>query len=329
MRRPRHRVKSNLLPKMLVVATLAGLSLAPILIGMGALQHVRTLVPVQLVTIPPSPPPTPKPPSPPPAPVAPAPPPRPRRVALLPPDKKKPSIPAPHPAPAAVKPPVVKKPTPAPKPAAALEARKARAEKLEKVAHALAVALAVRRAKEARVVPSRPTPASPPLTAAKPPAKPARVAVRPPAPPKRPAPPVRVATQPGGDPEGPQTPTPPETAPPPATPTPPEGAPPPPPVAPPKATPDYVPPEAVFRAKPTVPDRMLRGPLHAVFRCRFLIHPDGSAAVQPLVSTGRPDLDRRALTAARRWRFRPARRGGTPVESTMIIQMTFNVRLAA
>lgn len=331
MRRPRHREKSNLLYKMLGIAALAGLSLAPILIGLGALKSVPPLIPVQLVTVTPPPPPV-VPPKPAQNRSAPVPRserpvrPRPERVALVPPSHTKMVRAIGH---QSAPPPTVKTP---PKPAVAhavpdnnserlaREVRKAKADRLEKQAHEIAVALAARRAKEASAAHARLAAAHQAAIAIKPPAKPTRVAVHPhPTPPKHP---VQVASQSDGN-SGPQTHTPPTTL------TPTEANPPPqPPIVAPSVVSDYVPAEVVFQAQPTVPDRMLVAPLHAVFRCRFLIHADGSATVLPLVSTGHPELDRRALKAARQWRFRPARQGGKPVESRLNVAMTFNVRAA-
>lgn len=329
MRRPRHREKSTLIYKMLGLAALAGLGLVPILMEWGASQGVRPLIPVQLVTIaPPKAPPAvphplpavpkpavPKPPPPVVVAVKPVVPPKPpakppvKRVALLPPPAKaikvivKPPVKpvAKPPVKVIVKPQAAKKPPkpivkppakpiikPTPKPrtvkkppptlaaqhaahAAALAARKARADALEKQAHQIAVAMAARRAEAAGETDTAPgAPTSPPMLA------------------------------------------PPDT---------PEALP---------ATPssEYLPAEAVFQPQPTVPDSLLVAPLHAVFRCRFVIHPNGSTTVQMLHSTGRAILDKRALAAARRWRFAPARRDGKPVESTRIVEMTFSVRPA-
>ena len=317
MRRPRHREKSPLIYKMLGLAALAGLSMVPILIGLGTTRHVRSLVPVQLVTIAPPRPPAPvvhteQPISP-----------RVEQVALISTPRPKTVLMPAAPPKTSQKPParspskrqVAKKPSPKPivrhtaraVPDAsaahrALAARKARADEREKHAHRLAVAMAARRAAAAHAASAAPAKA-PVRTATKVPKKTVRVAARPSQ--ISPNPPV----------------TPPVLAPPDLMPP---DAPDPPPAAAPTSA--YVPAEALFQPQPTVPDSLLVAPLHAVFRCRFLIHPDGMATVQTLRSTGRAILDRRALEAARRWRFQPARRDGKPVESVRTVEMTFNVR---
>ena len=50
------------------------------------------------------------------------------------------------------------------------------------------------------------------------------------------------------------------------------------------------------------------------------------AEVTVLSSSGYRALDRAAIEAARRWRFRPALRGGLPVESTVRAPVTFRLQ---
>ena len=58
-----------------------------------------------------------------------------------------------------------------------------------------------------------------------------------------------------------------------------------------------------------------------------LVAPDGSAAdVRVRRSSGFPLLDESALTTVRqRWRFIPARRGDTPVESRVTVPIRFRL----
>lgn len=207
---------------------------------------------------------------------------------------------------------------------ALMEARKAKAARLEKAAHQMALAMAAHRAAQA----SRPSirhttaksahPASPPHPSSM------RVAARPksvphPAsvPPKRVA--VNTSPKPASPPSAPSPVVPPPVTPSPQPPTP----------SPDAGTvpaPEFTSATPIYHPEPTVPERLLNAPLHAVCRVRFLVHPDGTATVQLLSSTGSALLDRRARQTARLWRFRPATRGGHPVESTMTVEFTFSVR---
>ncbi|MDQ2688631.1 MAG: TonB family protein [Armatimonadota bacterium] len=328
MLRPRHRQKSTLIYKTLGLAVLVGLALLPLLMEWGVSHHVLSLIPVQLITL--APPAAPKPlpvvPKPPPpvvVAVKPVAPPKPRveRVALLPPPVKVRVKPPVKPVAKPVIKPVVKpqhkpviklviKPKPKPviksvvkppvKPVASVKAPPKPPQTVKKPSPTIAALHAAHVAAARQVLAAR----RPRADALEKQAHQIAVAMA-----------ARRAETAGGAPDAPTLPpvlAPSDT---------PEGI---------SATPtsEYVPAEAVFQSQPTVPDSLLVAPLHAVFRCRFVIHPNGSTTVQTLHSTGRPVLDKRALAAARRWRFSPARRDGKPVESTRIVEMTFNVRPA-
>lgn len=61
-------------------------------------------------------------------------------------------------------------------------------------------------------------------------------------------------------------------------------------------------------------------------RLRLLVREDGSVGrVEVAVSSGRPELDGAAATAARSWRFLPARRDGSAIASTVLIWVSFVV----
>jgi protein TonB len=77
--------------------------------------------------------------------------------------------------------------------------------------------------------------------------------------------------------------------------------------------------------QPALPDDLLESDLHATFRALFTVHPDGTASVKMLSSTGNAQLDRIALAAAQRWTFRPATVDGKPVESYLRLAVEFEV----
>jgi len=60
-------------------------------------------------------------------------------------------------------------------------------------------------------------------------------------------------------------------------------------------------------------------------RVRLLVRADGTVAqVDVLVSSGDPALDAAARDGLLRWRFLPARRDGAPVDSYLLLWVTFN-----
>jgi len=60
---------------------------------------------------------------------------------------------------------------------------------------------------------------------------------------------------------------------------------------------------------------------------RVLVLPDGTVGdVKVAKMSGHRDLDAAAVAAVRGWRFRPARRDGIPVESRVLLPVTFRLR---
>ncbi len=133
-------------------------------------------------------------------------------------------------------------------------------------------------------------------------------------------------------PAAPPTPVPPAPAPAPAPAppvTPPAPAPSPPPPAPkpafPAAPPVVTAAVPVSEPKPSIPDDLRDSDLNTDFNALFTVHADGTASVKMVSSTGNPALDALALDAAKRWTFRPATRGGQPVESYLRLRVEFSV----
>lgn len=364
MRRPRHREKSNLLWKMLGVAGVVNLVLWPVLIHEGVFPGIRreVLMPVRLVSVPPSQKPPdalqkvarastgasgtattvtsaphrrrtrPKPPVPPvaAAPKAAAP----HRPRTAPPvaAKKPARTSSPTPPPVAKQTPAAprraephpkhvaqaKRVTPVnhpvravPREAAAntahavhpaLPSRVIRAKQLEAQEHQAAQRLAQQRAARMATLPPRVAP-PPPVASETPSAPPNTNDVEPDSPKTPDNPKINVVTPSETEAAG-------------SAPTP-KAAPP--------ASAQFVPAVVICKAHPTIPDFMMRSAWHATFRGRFTIRPDGTATVQMVSSTGSPILDRRAIEAARRWRFRPARQNGTPVTSSQTFAFEYDV----
>jgi len=75
---------------------------------------------------------------------------------------------------------------------------------------------------------------------------------------------------------------------------------------------------------PTYPASAARRGRQGVVLVRMEIDTRGKVAhVGVERSSGHPDLDRAALDAARRWTFRPARRGNQPVAITVLKPFRF------
>lgn len=76
---------------------------------------------------------------------------------------------------------------------------------------------------------------------------------------------------------------------------------------------------------PRYPARALRRGETGVVNVRASIGPDGVPTSVSLVSgSGSRDLDRAALDAVKRWRFRPAIEGGRPTVGTVVVPIEFS-----
>jgi TonB family protein len=131
----------------------------------------------------------------------------------------------------------------------------------------------------------------------------------------------------GQVPQAPPAPAPTPTPPPPTpTPTPaPKPTPPPTPPAP-APTPDQA--ASVIagsQVEPAIPDDLRGADLSREYRALFTVHPDGTADVKTISSTGNSELDAVALQAARQWKFHPATHNGQPVESYLRLYVDFQV----
>lgn len=104
---------------------------------------------------------------------------------------------------------------------------------------------------------------------------------------------------------------------------------------PPVPTAPVAPKEPVFTAaqpiddsqpKPTIPDELRSDALDKTFVAECTVGEDGAPmAVKAVQSTGNDELDRRALDAARKWRFKPATKDGQPVIGKVRIFIEFQV----
>ncbi len=78
--------------------------------------------------------------------------------------------------------------------------------------------------------------------------------------------------------------------------------------------------------KPTIPDDLRSDALDKTFVAEFTVGEDGAPMqVKAVQSTGNDELDRRALDAAKKWRFKPATRDGLPVVGKVRLFIEFQV----
>jgi protein TonB len=78
--------------------------------------------------------------------------------------------------------------------------------------------------------------------------------------------------------------------------------------------------------KPSIPDDLRGDALDKTFVAEFTVGEDGTPmAVKAVQSTGNDELDRRALDAAKKWRFKPATRDGQPVVGKVRLFIEFQV----
>lgn len=106
-------------------------------------------------------------------------------------------------------------------------------------------------------------------------------------------------------------------------------APPPAPPAPvaPQVVADSGEPIPVSRPAPRYPAEALRRGIGGTVRVQATVAPDGSVERMDLAeSSGNRHLDRAAMEAVRRWKFKPATRNGQPVTATVIVPLEFNPR---
>lgn len=80
-------------------------------------------------------------------------------------------------------------------------------------------------------------------------------------------------------------------------------------------------------AGPSYPYLSRKAREQGVVLLRVLVTPEGRAArLEIRESSGHIRLDKAALDTVRKWRFRPARQGGNPVEAWVLVPVTFSLQ---
>ena len=94
----------------------------------------------------------------------------------------------------------------------------------------------------------------------------------------------------------------------------------------PTAAPEFVEATPIQEIKPAIPDSLRADALDATTIVEFAVGADGTPTSAKITqSSGNAELDDLALKTARQWRFKPALRGGEPVESVVRLHIEFAV----
>lgn len=91
------------------------------------------------------------------------------------------------------------------------------------------------------------------------------------------------------------------------------------------STPGNSPARAISQPLPSVPDDLREQAYQTVAIARFVIHTDGSVAVELIKPTQYPRLNQILVETLRSWHFFPAIQDGHPVETQQDIRVHFNV----
>ncbi|MGD7653301.1 MAG: energy transducer TonB [Verrucomicrobiales bacterium] len=87
------------------------------------------------------------------------------------------------------------------------------------------------------------------------------------------------------------------------------------------------PPQAFAKSQPIYPSRLLSKGIGGKVLCALTIDADGKVTgAKVRQSSGNADLDSAALKAARKWKFKPAVRGGKKVKATALVPFNFEVK---
>lgn len=78
---------------------------------------------------------------------------------------------------------------------------------------------------------------------------------------------------------------------------------------------------------PSYPSRALRRHEEGVVKLKILVEPDGTAGKVTVVnSSGYSELDKAAVKTVKKWHFKAARRGDTPIRGYALQSINFNLR---
>lgn len=85
------------------------------------------------------------------------------------------------------------------------------------------------------------------------------------------------------------------------------------------------PPVPVRTVAPEVPEGFTRGGKPGLVTIGFTVDDKGNVQDATVMKSSHAELEEPALKAIRKWRFKPARKDGTPVATHVALPMKFNV----
>jgi periplasmic protein TonB len=84
---------------------------------------------------------------------------------------------------------------------------------------------------------------------------------------------------------------------------------------------------ATFKSQPVFPSALLRKKIGGKVVIAAVVDASGAVVkVTIKTSSGQAELDKAAITAVQKWKFKPGTRDGKPVQSTCLIPYTFEVK---
>ncbi|MFO1487240.1 MAG: energy transducer TonB [Verrucomicrobiota bacterium] len=84
-------------------------------------------------------------------------------------------------------------------------------------------------------------------------------------------------------------------------------------------------PEAISQVAPTYPPELRKAKIEGSVTLVFILGEDGRAEEPRVENSTRPEFEKPALEAIRKWRFRPGQKDGKPVRSYIRIPLRFRV----
>ena len=84
-------------------------------------------------------------------------------------------------------------------------------------------------------------------------------------------------------------------------------------------------PEAVSQVPPTYPAELRKAKIEGVVTLVFVLNKDGRVEDARVENSSRPEFEKPALDAIRKWRFRPGEKDGQPVRTYIRLPMRFRV----